>query len=239
MFPATLALIDDDAEFSEYLAQFLCAKGIATTWFADSDDLLCGADPFNFDFYIVDLMLPGIDGESLLRLLRKRTQVGILVVSGKQADDVFASSIGGGADMHLAKPVTFEQILLAVRSIHRRVAGVLAPVTAAAGAAASAHASAWRLDAMGRRLLTPEGTTIELSATDLAVLSCLLEAAGQTVARETLSSRLGLGPEDDPNLLNASIYRLRRRIERATATTAPLQARSRAGYIFRAPLLRA
>jgi two-component system, OmpR family, response regulator len=233
--PATLALVDDDPEFSEYLAQFLCTKGVAAQWFADSDDLLCSDKPFAFDFYIVDLMLPGIDGQSLLRLLRKRTQVGILVVSGMQANDLFAEVIGGGADMHLVKPVSFEQVLLAVASIYRRAAASQAP-TATTGSGSTA--GAWRLDPLQRRLLAPDGAQIDLSATDLAVLTCLLEAAGDTVSRETLSSRLGLGPDDDPNLLNASIYRLRRRIERATDSHAPLQAKSRAGYVFRAPLLR-
>ena len=57
--------------------------------------------------------------------------------------------------------------------------------------------------------------------------------------RGTLASRLGLAADSDPNLLSASIYRLRRRIERATPALVPLQARSRAGYVFRAPLLRA
>ena len=75
--PASLALIDDDAAFSEYVTQFLQVKGIAVTWFANSDDLLCAERPFDFDFYIVDLMLPGVDGLSVVRLLRRRTEAGV------------------------------------------------------------------------------------------------------------------------------------------------------------------
>ena len=120
MVPATLALIDDDRAFSEYLAQFLSERGIAVSWYADGDALLAGERPYDFAFYIVDLLLPDIDGLSLLRALRARTDAGVLVVSGKVGAEVFGDVIGAGADMHLAKPATFEQILLAVTAVYRR-----------------------------------------------------------------------------------------------------------------------
>jgi len=226
MLPTTLALIDDDADFSEYLLQYLRDKGIAAQWFADSDDLLCSDRPFGFDFYVVDLMLPGIDGLTLLRLLRKASQAGVLVVSGKLAPDNFGDVIGLGADMFLAKPVTFEQVLLGIEAVYRR-----------SGPSAEAPA-AWRLDETQGLLLAPDGARIGLSESDLQVLACLRDAAGEVVDRVTLAGCLGLAPGSDPNLLSATIYRLRRRIERATPVLVPLQARSRAGYVFRAPLLR-
>jgi DNA-binding response OmpR family regulator len=226
-----LALVDDDTAFSEYLAQFLQLRGIVVRWFADSDDLLCSERPFDHDFYIVDLMLPGVDGLSLLRLLRKRTQAGVLVVSGKLASDLFDQVIGAGADMLLAKPVSFEQIALAVSAVYRRSAGV--------SRSAPLVASAWRLDETARRLQAPDGAVVDLSPTDVSVLTCLLEAQGETVGHEALALRLGLSHADEPNLLHATLYRLRRRIERATSGGVPLKAKSRVGYAFTAPLERA
>ena len=225
--PRTLALVDDDPAFSEYLIQYLCERGIQARWFPDSDDLLCSDRPFDFDFYVLDLMLPGVDGLGLLRLLRKRSQAGVLVVSGMAAPSVSDQVITAGADMHLSKPASFEQILMAIGGVYRRSAGQ-APT-----------AAPWRLDVGRRLLLSPEGARVELSPTDLSVLGCLLDAGGDTVSRETLAARLGRAPDDDANLLNATIYRLRRRIERATNELTPLQARSRSGYVFRAPLVRA
>jgi two-component system OmpR family response regulator len=58
MFPATLALVDDDRDFSDYLSQFLAARGIQVSWFMNSDELLCSPSPYSFAFYILDLMLP-------------------------------------------------------------------------------------------------------------------------------------------------------------------------------------
>lgn len=222
--PRTLALVDDDAEYSEYLAQHLEALGVDVHHFADSNDLLTEDQPFGYGFYIVDLMLPGVDGVDLIGLLRRRTQAGILVVSGRAAPDVFARVIDVGADMYLAKPVSFEQVVVAVRGVHRRVS---APTP-----------QAWVLEARASRLVAPDGALISLSETDLAVMQCFMDAGGETVTREALCRRLGHAetPEAE-NLLSATVYRLRRRVERATPLPVPLQTQARVGYIFRAALV--
>jgi DNA-binding response OmpR family regulator len=227
MFPKHLALIDDDAEYSEYLAQHLRERGIEVTVFGDSNTLLADSDPNRFDFYVVDLMLPGVDGVELINILRRRSDAGILVVSGRLGPEVFASVMHAGADMHLAKPVQFEQVALAVQAVQRR-----------AGRNAAAAPQTWKLDRRARELLVPDGSRVSLSDADLVVLECFLESSGDAVTRETLSQRLGRtrADEEGDDGLNAIIYRLRRRIERATPMLVPLQSRSRVGYVFRAPL---
>lgn len=225
MLPHTLALVDDDAEFSEFLAQYLRELGVDVKVFGNSNDLLVDRDAYDFGFYVLDLTLPGVDGVELIRLLRRRTQAGVLAVSGRLAPDVFDSVINAGADMYLAKPVRFEQVALAVTAVQRRAV------------AARAQASSWRLDRRSADLIAPDGTRIALSEADLSVMECFLEAQGNTVAGETLRQRLGRASTEGPdNALHATIYRLRRRIERATPTVVPLQSQSRVGYVFRAPL---
>lgn len=226
MLPHSLALVDDDADFSGYLAEFLTGLGVSVSSFADSDDLLTSDGAFEHEFYVVDLMLPGINGLDLLRLLRKRTNAGILVVSGKLGSDVFGQVIEAGADMLLVKPATFEQILTGIRAIYRR------------SGRGGSQQEVWVLDAAHATLRAPDGAVIELSPTDLQVMESLLEHPGQTVGRDELTRRLGLDAED-PNALHATIYRLRRRIERATPALVPLQSRSRQGYLFKAELRRA
>jgi two-component system OmpR family response regulator len=102
-----------------------CAsKGMRVRTFGDSNHLLADADPFGDAFYIIDLMLPGVSGEELIRILRLRSEAGVLVVTGKAETGVFENVLTAGADMHLAKPVSLEQITLA---IERRVAPHRAP----------------------------------------------------------------------------------------------------------------
>ncbi len=226
MYPSTLALIDDDSEYAEYLAQHLGERGMRVDVFRDSRDLLAATDGYAYDFYLVDLMLPGIDGVELIKVLRRRSNVGVLVVSGRLAPDIFKQVVDAGADMYLVKPVQFEQVALAIQAVQRRVGG---------GAPAQAP---WKFDRRARQLVAPDGVRVDLSDADLLVLECFVHADGSTVTREALRQQLGRTPEAGGNDgLNAIIYRLRRRIERATPALVPLQSRSRVGYVFRAPLV--
>ena len=226
MLPRTLALIDDDSEFTEYLAQHLRSQGVEVRVFNDSNALLADDGAYGFDFYVVDLTLPGVNGVQLIKILRLRNDCGILVISGQVAPQAFSEVLGAGADMYLAKPVQFEQVALAITAVYRR----------ARNDGKSTHA-AWRLDRRQRELIAPDGARVPLSDSDLAVMDCFIAAQGETVTREALRQRLGHGEagEADDNL-NATIYRLRRRIERATPLMVPLQSKSRIGYTFRAPL---
>ncbi|NRF67734.1 response regulator transcription factor [Aquincola sp. S2] len=223
--PATLAIIDDDADHAAYLAQFLEQRGVAVTVFHDSDEFLTSPAAFEFDFYVIDLMLPGIDGVDLIRLVRRRGNAGIVVVSGRMDADVFESVMRTGADMHLMKPVRMEQVALAIEAVQRRIEG------------GRAQAGAWRLDRKARQLIAPEGTRIELSDNNLAVIECFVDANGATVTHAMLCERLGRdAAQEADNLLHAAIYRLRRRIERATPASVPLHVEPRVGYAFRGTL---
>jgi len=224
--PFRLALVDDDPDYREFLAQHLREKGLAVDAFADSNDLVALDDPYTFDFYVLDLTLPGIDGVNLIKLLRRRSQAGVLVVSGKVAANVFRDVVSAGADMYLVKPVQFEQVEIAIEAVRRRAA-----------LAAPAHGNAWTLDRRTGQLAAPDGVRIELSEHDRVVLECFAGAGGEIVSRETLRQALGKLPgQSTGDGLNATIYRLRRRIERATPSVVPLQSRSRIGYVFAAPL---
>jgi len=223
--PATLAIIDDDSEYADYLAQCMRQQGVSATVFRDSDDFLTSAGAFGFDFYVVDLMLPGVDGIDLIRLIRRKGHAGIVVVSGRVGTEVFDNVLRAGADMYLMKPVRVEQVALAIEAVQRRVV------------ASRAQSTVWRLERGSRTLVAPEGTRIELSEGDFAVMECFAVADGATVTRATLCERLGRDPATEAdNLLHAAIYRLRRRIERATTSAVPLHSEPKVGYSFKGTL---
>ena len=229
MLPTTLALIDDDCDYAELLSLYLGQQGIRVDVFADSNLLLGQPDPYGYGFYIVDLLLPGVDGVNLIKLLRQRSRAGILVVSGRSAATVFKQIVEAGADMHLNKPVPFEQVALAILAIQRR-AVVAEPPTS----------PAWVLHRHQHLLAAPQGALVELSEADLVLLACFVEAAGEPVTHAALRQSLERAFDaDSAGALSAAIHRLRRRIERATHSLAPLQARSGVGYVFRAPLMEA
>ncbi|MFO1272153.1 MAG: response regulator transcription factor [Rubrivivax sp.] len=225
MLPKTLAIIDDDTDFTDSFSAFLREQGVEVSAFSDSSDLLASESPFGYEFYVVDLMLPGVAGDEMIRILRRRTDAGVLVVSGKVGPSVFEAVIDAGADMYLEKPVSLEQILLVIKALHRRA--VLR----------GQREQGWTVDLRASQLLAPDGAKVDLSDTDMTVMRAFLDAEGGIVTRETLIQRLG---RDDAstldNTLHATIYRLRRRIEKASNSLVPLQSEPRVGYVFRAPL---
>ncbi len=226
MYPRTLAFIDDDTFSLEFIADYLRGLGIEVKAYASGAELLTDTDPFGADFYLVDLTMPGIDGLEIIRILRRRTKAGVVVVSGRESDEVFKDVVAAGADMYVTKPVQLEQLALTIQAVHRRTR----PLDAAAS-------NAWKLDRRGAALIAPDGAHVALSETDLSVLEALLQAAGQAVTRQALAERLGRaadGHTDDG--LNATIYRLRQRIRKATPAPMPISAKSRVGYQFQAPL---
>ena len=131
MLPTTLALIDDDREYTTLLSQYLGQQGMQVDVYADSSLLLGQAEPYRYGFYIVDLLLRGVDGVNLIKLLRQRSRAGILVVSGRSAPTVFKQIVDAGADMHLSKPVPFEQVALAIMAVQRRAAAAQSPAVPA------------------------------------------------------------------------------------------------------------
>ncbi|WP_425260902.1 response regulator transcription factor [Rubrivivax sp. RP6-9] len=225
MLPKSMALIDDDVDFTDAFAAFLREQGVDVRVFPDSSDLLASESPFGYEFYVVDLMLPGVVGDELIRILRRRTDAGVLVVSGKVGASTFEGVVDAGADMYLEKPVSLEQILLVIKALQRRAV------------MRGQREQSWSVDLRASQLLAPDGARVDLSDTDLTVMRCFLDADGGIVTRETLIQRLG---RDDAstldNTLHATIYRLRRRIEKASKSLVPLQSEPRVGYIFRAPL---
>ena len=225
MFPTSLALIEDDADYASYLAEHLRELGIQVVHFEQPTHFLATSAAYDHDFYVIDLGLPSIDGVELIKLLRLRTSAGILVVSGRSEPDVFASIVKAGADMYLAKPVNFDQVALAIEAVHRR-----------SGRGRKAE-QPWRLDMRAQDLIAPDGTRVNLSETDLTVMLSLARAEEHTVSREALRHALGYAEEaGTTSALNAAIFRLRRRIEKATPLPVPLQAKSRVGYQFRGHL---
>jgi two-component system, OmpR family, response regulator len=226
MLPHSVALVDDDREYTEFLQQDLVERGMRVDVYGDSNDLLTAARAFDYDFYVLDLSLPGIDGVDLIKLLRRRTQKGVLVVSGRLGSDVFEQVLRAGADMYLTKPVRFEQVVIAMESVYRRIQPPTTLTT-----------SPWILDTWARKLVAPDGASVDLSETDVALLNCFASANSEVVTRETLKENLAQLPgHEAQDGLSATIFRLRRRIEKATPAALPLQTKSRVGYVFKAPL---
>ena len=119
MLPRNLALVDDDSEFTEYLAQHLREQGIAVTEYHSADDLLADRRAFGFDFYVLDLGLPGIDGLELTRRLKRDpaySGVVIVALSAYAMKGDEEKALAAGCDGYITKPIEPDTLLDHVRS---------------------------------------------------------------------------------------------------------------------------
>ena len=112
-------LVDDDPEYREYLAAHL--RGSTSKCRPSPTATNCWRTPRRSRSTSHPRPdAAGVDGVELIRILRRRTQAGLLVVSGARAGRVLPV-VDAGADMHLAKPASFDQVVVAIRAVHRRV----------------------------------------------------------------------------------------------------------------------
>lgn len=217
-------IVDDDAEFVQFLAKYIEAKGWQAKGYLSGEALLKEGTLTDFDFFIVDLGLPGIDGVDLVTLIRSQSDAGVLIVSGRMGPDAFNSALAAGADMVINKPVRFDQIYHAILSVCRRI-----PVKGGGD-------SPWSIQADPAALVSPDGRHVPLSPLEMSLINAMAEARGNPVTREELAKASGAGGAPEFRNLDAAIFRLRRKIERDAARPSPFRTVHGKGYQLSEPM---
>jgi DNA-binding response OmpR family regulator len=151
----------------------------------------------------------------------------VLIVSGRLGPEVFAEVINAGADMYLTKPVTFEQVELAVRAVHRRI------MTTAR------TATAWKLDSRRSLLTAPDGQSVELGATDLMLMECFCRPRAKPSAATISAACWPIPAQPSPTTTCTPPSTACAAASKATPVAVPLQSQQKVGYQFRAPLIAA
>lgn len=211
-------IVDDDDEFVALLVKYMEARGWSAKGFRSGEELLKASPLRDFDFFIIDLGLPGIDGVDLVPLIRSQSDAGILIVSGRLGPDSFNSALSAGADMFISKPVRFDQIYNAIMAITRRLPNKVK------------GSASWILSYENNALISPQGREISLSIMESNLIARLVEAGGDPVSREELAAASGAGGGPEYRNLDAAIFRLRRKIEREASCPSPFRTVHGKGY---------
>lgn len=222
--PSNICIVDDDADFVEFLAQYLEVRGLPAKGFEAAEPLLKSGDLTKFDFFILDLGLPGIDGVDLITLIRTQSPAGILVISGRMGPDAFNSALAAGADMFINKPVRFDQVYNAIASVCRRMS------------LRAVDSAPWRLSAIASSLTAPDGCSVALTPVELRILTRLCDNAARPTSRQELAEAAGITNSQDDRNLDSAIFRLRRKIEKEAAQPSPLKTVHGLGYQLSQPV---
>lgn len=219
--PIRACIIEDDAEFADFLVGYLESRDVHATRFSSAEQFLDQAQTESCDFVIIDLGLPALDGIDLISIIRSRSQCGILVISGRVGPDAFISALSAGADMVLNKPVRFDQVFHALQTIARRMHG---------SSENGGSSGKWRIFADASTLLSPSDEQIPLTPVEARVISRLMQAGISPVSREDLTIAAGIHGDAAQRNLDATIFRLRRKIEQKAKRPPPLRTSHGVGY---------
>jgi DNA-binding response OmpR family regulator len=225
--PARLrvALVEDDREFrDEILVPVLTAAGFEVSGFGDAAGLYRAMMSAAFDIVVLDIGLPDENGFEVARHLRETSPVGIVMLTGRNADPDRVRGLTLGADAYLPKPVEPALLIATLHSLARRLR--MEPP-------GGGEPAGWQMDARGWHLVAPDAQRIELTPAERTIVSRLFEADGQPVPRDTLIADLTDDCDSfDPHRLEMLVHRLRRKCAAATPHVLPLRAIRNQGYLL-------
>lgn len=207
-------LVIDDEDFARCaVAQGLRAAGVEVLEAADGPTGLARALAGGVDLVVLDLRLPGMEGETVLATLRRSSAMPVIVVSSKRHEDDRVGVLDLGADDYLVKPFTIRELEARIRAVLRRSEGdVTSAVTIGD---VTLH--------FPSRTATRCGDPVALTAQEFALLACLVRHRGRIVSRAMLEEAIHPGeavPEEMvSNVVDVLVLRLRRKLGRDLITT--------------------
>lgn len=220
-----LLLVEDDRETAGHIVDALQGHGHAVEHVDDGAQGLARALTGEHAALIVDRMLPGLDGLTLVRRLRSEGhQTPVLLLTTMSGLDDRVEGLEGGADDYLVKPFAFAELLARVNAITRR---------ADAGEPTRLRLADLEIDLI-RRTAAREGKAIELQAQEFRLLEYLLRNAGRVVTRTMLLENVwDLHFDPRTNIVETHMSRLRSKVDRGFGTELIRTLRG-VGYVLRA-----
>jgi two-component system phosphate regulon response regulator OmpR len=210
---AHILVVDDEAEMRDALFEYLSLRGYRVSTAANGTQLRTVMTQDPADLILLDLGLPEEDGITLTRQLRRKSKVGIIIVTahGDFEDRVLGLEVG--ADDYVVKPFNFRELLARIHSVLRRRDEVSAPVSGTHGDDVLTFGDL-RLDRKSRKLTRFDGTDIDLSSGEYELLEVLAGSVGNPVSRDELMDRtVHRRWEVFDRSIDVRIGRLRRKIE--------------------------
>jgi two-component system OmpR family response regulator len=221
--PAIL-VVDDDADLRALVSEFLGANGMDVSSAAGGVEMDARMAEKRFDLVVLDLMMPGEDGLSILRRLRKPGGPAVIMLSamGEDTDRIIGLEVG--ADDYLPKPCNPRELLARVRAVLRRQAG---PNGGASGPVR--RFGDWTLDLVERSVSRIGGAPALLTDAEFRTLNALLDRPQRVLTRDQLIEQ-GKGIDSDvfDRAIDVTISRLRKKL----GPDDPIRTVRNEGYMF-------
>lgn len=219
-------IIEDYGPVRQSLAQGLAEAGFAVDATGDGREGLWYAQSGEYDVVLLDLMLPGADGLTLLKTLRNEgNSAHILILTARDTLEDRLAGLNLGADDYLVKPFAFEEVLARVRALVRRKYATKSPALRIADLEIDTAA----------RTVRRGGQAVDLTAREYAVLEYLACRQGQPVTRTALWEHVyDFDAEPNSNVIDVYVGQLRKKLEQGGLPRL-IQTRRGVGYLLSEP----
>ena len=202
--PMRLLIIEDERRLADYLQAGLSEAGFVVDLAHDGVDGLHLAQTGEYDLVVLDVMLPKLDGWSVLAGLRRTHQTPVLFLTARDDLDDRLRGLESGGDDYMVKPFAFAELVARIRTLLRRGPIREADVIRIADL---------EID-VPRRRVTRGGTRIDLTAREFTLLHLLARREGEVIARSVIASQVwDINFETDTNVVEVAIRRLRAKID--------------------------
>jgi two-component system phosphate regulon response regulator OmpR len=224
---AHLLIVDDDERIRGLLQKFLMRSGFLVSVARDAAQAQRILGGLEFDMIVMDVMMPGEDGVTLTREMRKRMQTPILLLTARGEAANRIEGLEAGADDYLVKPFEPKELLLRINAILRRVPAV----KAAEPVRQVIHMGAVRYD-LDRGEMWRGEAPVRLTATEAQLMRVFAAAPGVAISREKLVADQGSVDAAQERAVDVQITRLRRKIEDDPKAPRYLQTVRGEGYML-------
>jgi two-component system OmpR family response regulator len=200
-------VVEDDSKISSFVVNGLKQNGFAADHASDGENGLALAQAVTYDAAVIDIMLPKLDGLSLVRQLRQnKILTPVLLLSAKARVDDRVKGLQAGGDDYLTKPFAFSELLARVQALIRRAAHTAEPTKLSA-------------DDLKMDLLTRDvergGQRIELQSREFALLELLLRHPGRAVTKTMILEQLwDYSFDPQTNVVDVLVHRLRGKVDK-------------------------
>lgn len=219
-------IVEDDRQISDFIAKGLAQANFAVDQAFDGEDGLLLAQQRVFDIAVVDLMLPGMDGLSLIKKLRaEKINTPVLILSAKHSVDDRIKGLENGGDDYLVKPFVFGELLARMQSLLRRAGGISDPT--------SLTYADLTMDLLKREVIRA-GTIIELPPREFALLEYMLRNPERVLSKTIILEHIwDYRFDPQTNMVDVLFSRLRSKVERGFPTKLIHTIRG-TGYVLKA-----
>jgi heavy metal response regulator len=202
-----ILVIEDDAKIASFITKGLEQAGFAVDHAADGEDGLFMATNESYDAAVIDIMLPGRDGLSIIAAMRQaKLATPVIILSAKHSVEDRVRGLQTGSDDYLVKPFTFAELLARVQALIRRSSRVTEPNRLTVGELS--------VDLITREAVR-SGQTIELQPREFSLLDYLMRHSGRVVSKTMILEHIwDYHFDPQTNVVDVLVCRLRNKIDR-------------------------